>query len=135
MRTTLKRGVGRGAELNGNGHAVYPPAVVSAITRYEQPMPERSRLNIIRRVLIVTLLAAVSLALAAGGGLYLWYHQSIAAIRCHDTDCRTAQKRLVGLPGQAAIALIVGYDYRVGDGSPVGSRSDTMMREALARVR
>jgi LCP family protein required for cell wall assembly len=127
MRTTLKRGVGRGAELNGNGHAVYPPAVVSAITRYEQPIPERSRLNIIRRVLIVTLLAAVSLALAAGGGLYLWYHQSIAAIRCHESDCRTAQKRLVGLPGKAAIGLIIGYDYRVGDGTAVGSRSDTVM--------
>jgi LCP family protein required for cell wall assembly len=127
MRTTLKRGVGRGAELNGNGHAVYPPAVVSAITRYEQPIPERSRLNIIRRVLIMTLLAAVSLALAAGGGLYLWYHQSIAAIRCHESDCRTAQKRLVGLPGKAAIGLIIGYDYRVGDGTAVGSRSDTVM--------
>jgi LCP family protein required for cell wall assembly len=127
MRTTLKRGVGRGAELNGNGHAVYPPAAVSAITRYEQPTPERSRLHIIRRVLIVTLLAAVSLALAAGGGLYLWYHQSIAAIRCHENDCRTAQKRLVGLPGKAAIGLIIGYDYRVGDGTRVGSRSDTVM--------
>ncbi len=127
MRTTLKRGVGRGAELNGNGHAVYPPAVVSAITRYEQPSPGRSGLGLLRRVLIVTLLAAVSLALAAAGGLYLWYHQSIAAIRCHESDCRSAQKRLVGLPGQAAIGLIIGYDYRVGDGTAVGSRSDTVM--------
>jgi LCP family protein required for cell wall assembly len=128
MRTTLKRGVGRGAELNGNGHAVYPPAVVSAITRYEQPVPERSGLRILRRVLVATLLTAVSLALAAGGGLYLWYHQSIAAIRCHEADCRTAQKRLaVVSPGVPAIGLIVGYDYRVGDGSAVGSRSDTMM--------
>jgi LCP family protein required for cell wall assembly len=127
MKTTLKRGIGRGAELNGNGHAVYPPAAVSAITRYEQPTPERSRLRVVRRVLIVTLLAAVSLALAAGGGLYLWYHQSIAAIRCHENDCRTAQKRLVGLPGKAAIGLFIGYDYRVGDGTAVGSRSDTVM--------
>ena len=127
MRTTLKRGVGRGAELNGNGHAVYPPAAVSAITRYEQPTPERSGLRIVRRVLIATLLTAVSLALAIGGGLYLWYHQSIAAIRCHESDCRTAQKRLVGLPGKAAIGLIIGYDYRVGDGTAVGSRSDTVM--------
>src|SRR5665213_1226786 len=127
MRTTLKRGVGRAAELNGNGHAVYPPAAVSAITRYEQPTPERSGLRIVRRVLIASLLTAVSLALAAGGGLYLWYHQSIAAIRCHESDCRTAQKRLVGLPGKAAIGLIIGYDYRVGDGTAVGSRSDTVM--------
>jgi LCP family protein required for cell wall assembly len=127
MRTTLKRGVGRGAELNGNGHAVYPPAVVSAITRYEQPTPERSGIGLVWRILIVVLLAAVSLALAAAGGLYLWYHQSIAAIRCHESDCRVAQKHLVGLPGQAAIGLIIGYDYRVGDGTAVGSRSDTVM--------
>jgi LCP family protein required for cell wall assembly len=127
MKTTLKRGVGRGAELNGNGHAVYPPAVVSAITRYEQASPDRSGLTLVRRILVGTLLVIVSLVLAIAGGLYLWYHQSVAAIRCHETDCQAAQKRLVGLPGQAAIALIVGYDYRVGDGTAVGSRSDTMM--------
>jgi hypothetical protein len=31
MRTTLKRGVGRGAGLNGNGHAVFPPGPVSPV--------------------------------------------------------------------------------------------------------
>ena len=30
MKTTLTRGVERGAEPNGNGHAIYPPAAVSA---------------------------------------------------------------------------------------------------------
>jgi LCP family protein required for cell wall assembly len=129
MRTTLKRGVGRGAELNGNGHAVYPPAAVSAVARYEQPLrPGRTGLALVGRILLVTLLAAVSLALAAAGGLYLWFHQSVAAIRCHESDCRIAQKRLVVTPpGQAAIALLVGYDYRVGDGTRVGARSDTVM--------
>jgi LCP family protein required for cell wall assembly len=130
MKTTLKRGVGRGAEVNGNGHSVYPPAAVSAVTRYEQP-PRRGRsgLRLVGRILFLTLLVAVSLALAASGGLYLWFHQSVAAIRCHEADCRTAQKRLVthALPGQAAIALLIGYDYRVGDPTAVGSRSDTVM--------
>jgi LCP family protein required for cell wall assembly len=130
MRTTLKRGVGRGAEVNGNGHSVYPPAAVSAVTRYEQPPRHgRSGLRLVGRILFLTLLVAVSLALAAAGGLYLWFHQSVAAIRCHEADCRTAQKRLVthALPGQAAIALLIGYDYRVGDPTAVGSRSDTVM--------
>src|SRR5207253_9948778 len=114
--------------LNGTGHAVFPPAAVSAVTRYEQPPPPpRTGVALVRRILLVTLLAAVSLALAAAGGLYLWFHQSVAAIRCHEADCRTAQKRLVGLPGQAAIGLLVGYDYRVGDGTRVGARSDTVM--------
>src|SRR3954447_20231844 len=129
MRTTLKRGVGRGAEANGNGHAVYPPAAVTAVTRYEQPPPPgRSGLRLVGRILFLTLLVALSLVLAAAGGLYLWFHQSVAAIRCHESDCRTAQKRLVlSLPGQAAIGLIVGYDYRVGDQTKIGSRSDTVM--------
>ena len=127
MRTTLKRGVGRGAELNGNGHAVYPPAATSSVARYEQPPPlPRSGFSVVRRILLITLLAATSLALAAAGGLYLWFHQSLAAIRCHEADCRTAQKRLVSLPGQAAIALFVGYDRRAGE-TIVGSRSDTVM--------
>jgi hypothetical protein len=34
MRTTLKRGVGRGAAANGNGKAVFPPGTVTAVTRY-----------------------------------------------------------------------------------------------------
>src|SRR5256714_11653621 len=129
MRTTLKRGVGRAAGVNGNGRAVYPPSTVTAVSRYEQPaLPGRTGLGLVRRILFVTLLVALSLVLAAAGGLYLWFHQSVAAIRCHESDCRTAQKRLVVTPaGQAAIALLVGYDYRVGDGTKVGARSDTGM--------
>src|ERR1043166_1262535 len=99
MRTTLKRGIGRGAELNGNGHSVLPPAAVSAVSRYEQPpAPARTGLALVGRILLVTLLAALSLALAAAGGLYLWFHQSVAAIRCHESDCKIAQKRLVVTP-------------------------------------
>ena len=40
MKTTLKRGIGRAAELNGNGRAVYPPAVAAPMRRYRQPEPE-----------------------------------------------------------------------------------------------
>ncbi|HEY3920569.1 MAG TPA: LCP family protein [Gaiellaceae bacterium] len=130
MRTTLKRGIGRGAELNGNGHAVYPPAAESPVVRYQQPPPStRTAGGLVRRVIMIVLLVAVALALAAGGGIYLWYHQSLAAIRCHEADCKTAQKRLAPAPppGKAAIALLIGYDYRVGDGTAAGSRSDTIM--------
>ena len=60
MRTTLKRGVGRGAEVNGNGRAVYPPSTVTAVSRYEQPpLPGRTGLGLVRRILLVTLLAAL----------------------------------------------------------------------------
>ena len=39
MRTTLKRGIGRGAAVEGNGRAVLPPGALSPITVYRQPEP------------------------------------------------------------------------------------------------
>ncbi len=61
MRTTLKRGVGRGAGANGNGRAVFPPGTVSAVTRYRQPPPPSTTgLGLLRRILVATLLAVVS---------------------------------------------------------------------------
>ncbi|HWX08811.1 MAG TPA: hypothetical protein VNY33_02440, partial [Gaiellaceae bacterium] len=39
MRTTLKRGIGRAATVNGNGRAVLPPGVVEPMRRYRPPAP------------------------------------------------------------------------------------------------
>ena len=51
MRTTTKRGIGRGAALNGNGAPVLPPTSGSAITLYRQPPPPpRSRWKTVRTV-------------------------------------------------------------------------------------
>ena len=50
MRTTLKRGMGRAATLNGNGRAVLPPPVLEPMRRYRQPPPPpRSKRGLIRR--------------------------------------------------------------------------------------
>ena len=70
MRTTLKKGVGRGAGLNGkNGHAVYPPGTVSPVVRYSQPPPSgRTGVGLLSRILLGTLLTIVAIALAAAGG-------------------------------------------------------------------
>jgi LCP family protein required for cell wall assembly len=128
MRTTLKRGVGRGASSNGNGRAVYPPGTISSIARYEQPPPpRRSGLALFARIMLAILLVALSVGLAIAGGSYLWFHQSVEEVRASSPDVKAAQKTLdVPLPGQAAVALVLGYDFRVGD-DPTSSRSDTLM--------
>ena len=128
MRTTLKRGVGRGAGANGNGHAVFPPGPVGPVTQYRQPPPRgRSGLSLLRRILIGTLLVIIMLALGFGGGAYLWFHQSLNAVKAHSTAMKVAQKELdIPLPGQAAVALVLGEDQRPGE-TATGSRSDTIM--------
>ena len=132
MRTTLKRGVGRGASHNGNGKAVFPPGSLTTVTRYRQPEPERSSaLGLLGRILLVTVLVVVSLALAIAGGAYLYFHQSVASVRAHTAAVVRASKSLdVPLPNHAAIALIIGYDHRAGQGN-APSLSDTIM---LARA-
>ena len=130
MRTTLKRGVGRGAGLDGkNGHAVFPPGTAGAVVRYRQPPPpERSGLGLLARMLLGTLLVVLAIGLAVGGGAFLWFDQSVSAVHAHSAEVKIAQKQLqVTLPGQAAIALVVGYDQRAGKEFSDVSRSDTVM--------
>jgi LCP family protein required for cell wall assembly len=129
MRTTLKRGVGRGAGVNGSGGSVFPPGPVSAVSRYRQPPPAvRTGLGLFRRILFVAVLSVVALALGIGGGAYLWFHESLNAVRAHSAAVKIAQKELnVQLPGQAAVALILGYDQRAGKEFSTVSRSDTLM--------
>src|SRR3954471_23710883 len=130
MRTTLKRGVGRGAAVNGNGHTVLPPDALSAISRYRQPPPpRRGRATVVGRIL---LWAALVLAMLAGGllgGAYLFFHESVAATRARSKDVKTAQPSLDRLPSphEATIALLLGYDHRAGEESALPSRSDTLM--------
>jgi LCP family protein required for cell wall assembly len=129
MKTTLKRGIGRGSHVNGNGRAVFPPGTVSAITRYSQPPPRRrSGLGLVGRILLIVFLVLVSLALGLAGGAYLWFHREVAAVQAHSADVKRAQKQLTpAAAGQPAIALVLGYDARKGADAGGGSRSDTLM--------
>jgi LCP family protein required for cell wall assembly len=128
MRTTLKRGIGRGAELNGNGRAVLPPGVLTPVARYRQP--PRQRKSIGRRigalflwVLVVTLMVAGG----AAGGLYLYGHDFAAATAPHTAAMKRAARRLDYVsPDKPAVALVIGSDHRFSDhGYP--ARSDTLM--------
>ncbi|MGH3001749.1 MAG: LCP family protein [Gaiellaceae bacterium] len=129
MRTTLKRGVGRGAAANGNGNAVFPPGPISAVTRYRQPPPPpRSGIGLLGRILLFTFLALTSLGIGIGGGAYLYFHQSVAAVQASTPEVVKAQKVLnIPKANAPAIALVIGYDHRAGFASVNPSLSDTLM--------
>jgi LCP family protein required for cell wall assembly len=128
MRTTLKKGIGRGAELNGNGHAVLPPGVLTQMTRYRQP--KRSALRFVGKILFSLAATALMIALGLAGGYYLYLDTSVEKLNVTSPEVKKAQKELAKVPppDQPAIALVIGYDRRLEDvklGNP--SRSDTLM--------
>ena len=129
MRTTLKRGIGRGAAVTGNGRPVLPPGALSPITIYRQPEPApRSGWATLRTIFAWMLVALLVIVGSIAGGAYLWFHESVAAVVASTPDVKIAAKRLdIALPGQPATALVVGYDRRAGEGAGTKSRSDTVM--------
>jgi LCP family protein required for cell wall assembly len=127
MRTTLKRGLGRGAAPSANGQAVLPPGAASPMTLYRQP--ERSRWStagLVGRIAMWLGIACLVVATGTAGGAYLYFHESVAAVAASTPAVKKAAQALdVPLPGQPAVALVIGYDARKGEG-PTG-RSDTLM--------
>ncbi len=93
MRTTLKRGIGRVNGLNGNGHSALPP-LFGPITRYRQPdPPKRSVTRVILRGFGWLVLAIVVVASGAAGGLYLYGHESLAAVAPRDQPTKNAGRK------------------------------------------
>jgi LCP family protein required for cell wall assembly len=129
MKTTLKRGMGRGASVNGNGRAVFPPGARTPMTRYRQPEPDgRGAWQIVRAVVLWTLLAAIVVAGGAAGAAYLKTHQFLEAISPKTRIDREAAKRLdAAIPGQPTIALVIGTDRRQGFQRELTGRSDTLI--------
>jgi LCP family protein required for cell wall assembly len=128
MRTTLKRGIGRGAQLNGNGRAVLPPGVLTPVVRYRQPPREGRSLG--RRIGAFFFWVLVILLMVAGGaagGLYLYGHDFAEATAPHTAAMKRASRRLDYVaPDKPAVALVIGSDHRFSDhGYP--ARSDTLM--------
>ncbi len=128
MRTTLKKGIGRGAEVNGNGHAVLPPTALTRMTRYRQP--KRSALRFVGKILFLLAALALMVALGLAGGYYLYLDDRVENLSNYSAPVKAAQKKLDKVPpaDEPAVALVVGYDRRLEDiktGSP--SRSDTLM--------
>ena len=127
MRTTLKRGIGRGA--NGNGHAILPPGSLSPVTLYRQAPPAKPGvLKLVGKFFFFLGIVAVILVCGLVGGFYLWAHESAAALHGTSKQDKATEQRLTSVPDakHPAVALVIGYDHRAGDGS-APSRSDTMM--------
>jgi polyisoprenyl-teichoic acid--peptidoglycan teichoic acid transferase len=128
VRTTLKRGIGRGASVNGNGRAILPPGPYTPVRLYRQPQPQHGGWLVAGR--IAGWIGAIVLMLAGGiaGGVYLWLHHTLQAVAPQTKEDKASTKLLASGgtdPSKAAIALVIGYDRRYGE---VGhSRSDTIM--------
>ena len=129
MKTTLKRAMGRGASVNGDGRAIYPPAAPTPMTRYRQPdPPRRGAWDVVRAVVLWTILAALVVAGGAAGAAYLKTHQFLDAISPKTKADRAAAKRLdAAIPGEPTVALVIGTDRRKGPEAEVTGRSDTLI--------
>ena len=129
MKTTLKRGMGRGAAVNGNGRAIFPPGVRTVMTRYRQPDQEpRTAWELIRIVALWTILAALIVAGGAAGAAYLRAHRFVAAVAPKTKQDKATANRLdVAIPGQPTTALVIGTDKRKGREAELTGRSDTLM--------
>ena len=129
MRTTLKRGMGRGAAVNGNGHPVLPPGALSPITIYRQPEPARRGIwAVVGAVVAWMFVALLMTAGAIGGGYYLFLEQRVEDLVATTPDVVIAQKQLdIPLANEPATALVIGYDKRKGEDASAQSRSDTVM--------
>ncbi len=132
MRTTLKRGIGRGASANGNGRAVLPPTFKApqAFNVYRQPPRQRSLAGFAAALLGWLLVAIVTAGAGLAGGAYLYFHESVRDIAAHTPDLLLAQERLdIVPPDKPAIALVVGVDERLKgvDATDFEPRSDTLL--------
>ena len=107
-----------------------PPDALSPVTVYEAPKPaRRGGFGLVGRVLGIVAAGVLTLVVSIVGGVYLWAHESIAAVSAHSPDVKAAATTLDGVPpaDKAAIALVIGYDRRHGEAEGTPSRSDTLM--------
>src|SRR5688572_23471445 len=125
MRTTLKRGTGRG-EANGNGHASVPPGLLTPVTRYRRP--RRGAMHLLGRIFLWVFIVVFVAAGALAGGAWLFINQSISAVAASSPEVKAAERILdVPVPGQPTTAIVIGYDKRLGADRGMEARSDTVM--------
>jgi LCP family protein required for cell wall assembly len=127
VRTSQKRSLGQSSD-GLTAAPVLPPDAWSLVTIYAPESEPRSRLRLVARGFLYAAVGLLIVVTGLTGGLYLFFHQAVVAIRAHSVDVKRAEKRLhLPLPGHAAIALLIGYDHRANQAASDPSRSDTIM--------
>ena len=126
MRTTLKRGIGRVAVVNGQGRAVLPPGALSPVTRYRWPERKRGLLRTVGTILFLLVALCLASVLGLAGGTYLWELESLNRTTPVGRFKAAAEVLQVPRPKGPSVALVIGYDHRPEDGA-APSRSDTLM--------
>jgi LCP family protein required for cell wall assembly len=123
MRTTLKRSLSR---TETNGRAPLPPSPLTPVARYGRR--RRGGLRLVGRVVLWALVVLLVAAGALLGGAWLFFVQSVEAVRPHSPEVEAAQKFLAApLPGEPAVAIVIGFDKRRGVDKAQEARSDTVM--------
>ena len=130
MRTSKKGG--RGGSWGGQQSVqAVAPVLSPAVNRYQSSTSGRSVRKQLLRGLGWFLLVVVVIGAGIGGGAYLYYNESVNAVKAHSVAVTAAEKLIhaLGSPNQPAVALVAGYDHRAGTGTSTyaGSNSDTLM--------
>jgi hypothetical protein len=127
MRTTLKRGVGRGATSNGSNRATVLPARSARHGLPSAAAPPRRAGSLVLAILGWAALVLCVLVGGTAGGAYLYLHESVAAVAPKSKEVKGAEVAGRRAAGQPADALVIGYDHRANEGKNSPSRSDTLM--------
>ena len=108
---------------------MFPPRVRGAVTHYRQPgSPPRSRVSWLGRIVLVLALVLFALGAGVGGGLFLWFHESLQSVSAGSPDLLRAERDLdLALPGKPTVALVLGDNQRAGFEASAGGRSDTIL--------
>ena len=120
MKTTLKRGMGRVATLNGDGRAVFPPGVRTPMRRYRQPeRPRRSPWQVVRTVVLWVILSALVAHTAWHWTAERWERlRQFEAPALNAFALGTAVRWLMAVVVLAAVLWLIGLAARRKRGDP-----------------
>ena len=117
MKTTLKRGTGRGSSNGSNGHATVPPrSPLTPIARYGGP-PRRSWPRRIGKTLLWIVVVVLMAAGALAGGAWIYINESVSGGSASHAggEGGARSSSTFRLRESRRRPLSIGYDQRCGD--------------------